>query len=272
MTDPVVPPKGNKYWDAVSANNAAAANTQAIGQQDAVVRAPGGAQRQPGSTGGTSTNNPSIGKTHSYTTVSAMRGDMGALYANDPREYKRIVKIMQKAGYNTDGSRSSVDWYWNLVLNDASSVADRMDPYEYLEWAAKNGLGKQKDDDGDGPGGNGPGGYSGPTYSIDLTTETDARAIVDNALNNFLGRDATAKERQKFWQQLNKAETANPSVATPQGQAGVVRSGGFSATSAAVAAEDFAKSRDDYAEIQASTTVLDWMTESIMKDQTEGLM
>ena len=140
MTQTPPAPGSNKYWDAASAAKAASANA-ASGTADVVVRAPGGASRQPGSVGGFSPNNPSIGKTHQYTTASAMRGDMGALFTQDPAEYKRVVKLMQKAGYRTDGSRSSVDWYWNLILTDASNVADKMDPYQYLEWAAKNKLG-----------------------------------------------------------------------------------------------------------------------------------
>lgn len=249
-TAPTVP--GNKYMTQVTNPDGSAGTGN-------MVRAPQG----PGDIYG-------VGR---LVPVADMQGDMGNLYATSPREYSRVVKLMQKAGYKTDGSRSSVDWYWNLVLNDASNVQDRLDPYQFLERRASGAVAREGKSGSGGGSGSGPRAFTNTT--VQYTTPTDARAIADNALKQYLGRDATEKERKAFWQQLNAAESANPQVDSGvSGAGGTSRAvrGGYSATSAGVLAEDFAKSRDDYAEYTASTKIMDWMKKSIMQDQTEGLM
>lgn len=121
-----------------------------------------------------------------------------------------------------------------------------------------------------GGGGSRYGAYT--NSSVSLTNQFDAREVVDNALNQWLGRDATPEERTKFWKQLNAGESANPRVesgVTSKGGSRAVGSGGYNPR---VAAEDFAKSRSDYAETTFATTAMDLIKESIMGDQTEGLM
>lgn len=202
--------------------------------------------------------NPSDGR---YMTLAENLYRKGALY--DMRYATNVNSVME-------ANDRAIQMYLN------SDAAGKM---SYAQWLTTKGLNSR--DDGAGPGGGGPYGGGGggsqafTNSTVQFTTKTDARSIVDNALNQWLGRDATPKERQKFWEKLNKAEAASPQVdsgvAGPGGTSRTVK-GGFSSASAGILAEDFAKSRDEYAETQASTTVLDWMTESIMKDQTEGLM
>lgn len=130
--------------------------------------------------------------------------------------------------------------------------------------AAPAGAGSSGGSSGGGGGGSAGGPFTNVT--VGLTNEFDARSLVDDALNQWLGRDAKPKEREQFWKQLNKAQSANPNVrsgVTGPGGMSDVQSGGFGAEQAA---EDFAKSRTDYAEVQASTTLMDWLQSSLAND------
>lgn len=117
----------------------------------------------------------------------------------------------------------------------------------------------------------GSGGVAGPsttmavTESVSLTDPMSARKMVDTALENYLGRRATAKEAAAFYSALGKAEEKSPTVTTqvstttPGGGVTKVRSktrseGGFNAN---VFAEDFARGQEGSAEYQAATTYLD---------------
>jgi hypothetical protein len=146
----------------------------------------------------------------------------------------------------------------------------------YAQWLAK-GPTEGADTGGGttGGGSSGGGGGGGSTaftnVTVDLTNQFDARALVDGALNTYLGRDAKPKERAKFWQQLNAKQAENPNVDSGvAGPNGTTRtgSGGFNKE---IFAEDFAKSRDDYAETQASTTLLSRMEKLIMGDTTGSM-
>jgi hypothetical protein len=193
-----------------------------------------------------------------------------------PRQYKALLSQLRAANYlgPRSTSMSSIEDAWTRVLKDASALYDRnpaaqnVNVFDFL-YARARAEGGTPGSNGPGGGSGSGGGYSGPTYRIDLTNQFDARALVDDALNTYLGRDATAKERQNFWKQLNAAEAANPQVATPKGVAGAVGSGGFNRQQFA---EDYAKSQDDYAETQASTTIMDWIKQGIVGDTTKGLM
>lgn len=203
--------------------------------------------------------------------LSAMPG----AFTNANSPYWQMVEDLYKTG-------ALYDLRYGTNVNSVATAAERSikqyanSPYatsmSYNEWLARASAVSDRGDDKK----NGSGGAGGPraftNTTVQLTNETDARALVDNALNQYLGRDANDQEREKFWKQLNKQQAKNPNVSkgvAGPGGTNAVQSGGFNT---ATFAEDFAKSRDDYAETQASTTVLDWMKESLMKDQTEGLM
>lgn len=176
---------------------------------------------------------------------------IGALYSEREARYlPSVLEANQRA----------------VAMYRASGVAGDMPFIEWLSGAARAGADPPSSSSGGGgySGGYGGGGaYSGPVSSVTLTNEFDARALADGALNNFLGRDATKKERENFYKRLNAKEAENPNVATPTGQTGDVRTGGFNREQFA---EDFAKSRDDYAETQAATTLMGWMQESLTND------
>jgi hypothetical protein len=119
----------------------------------------------------------------------------------------------------------------------------------------------------------GPAGpYLGPSSSTTLSTEFDAKALVDNAVGQYLGRNATEKELQQFHAMLNKQQSAHPDVSTPNGLHDRTVTGGVSAAGASAMADEFAKSRGDYAETQAATTGMAWLNESIRGEQSGKLI
>lgn len=125
---------------------------------------------------------------------------------------------------------------------------------------------------GRGGGGGGGGGYSGPvttvqtTKSVNLTNPTEARTLVNKALSDYLGREATGREQQNFLKALNFQERRNPSVTrqrsttTPQGvamntvESEVMSQGGFNPSTFA---QEYAQGQEGAAEFQAATNLLD---------------
>jgi hypothetical protein len=110
----------------------------------------------------------------------------------------------------------------------------------------------------------GAGGASGFSSVVNLTNPDDAQVLVNNSLNQYLGRDATDDERDAFLETLNKVERKNPVVSTP-----TARSGG---TNQQQVAKEFALSRDTAAEDTANSTYMNWMAEALMQTPNEGVV
>lgn len=110
----------------------------------------------------------------------------------------------------------------------------------------------------------GSGGASGFSSVVNLTNPDDAQVLVNNSLNQYLGRDATDDERDAFLETLNKVERKNPVVSTP-----TARSGG---TNQQQVAKEFALSRDTAAEDTANSTYMNWMAEALMETPNEGVV
>lgn len=109
----------------------------------------------------------------------------------------------------------------------------------------------------------GGGGGGGSRSVVNLTNPDDAQVLVDNALQQYLGRAATAKERNQFLRTLNSAERANPVVSGPGGsQGGINRE---------LRAEEFARSRPDAAEYLANTQYTDWLQELLSQEPMGGI-
>jgi hypothetical protein len=111
--------------------------------------------------------------------------------------------------------------------------------------------------------------YDGPMSSMTLTGATSAEEILTNALRQYLGRQATPAELAGFKAQLNATEQANPTVVTPDGPGAAYRTGG---TDSGVIARDYAMSRPDYAETQASTTLMGWLTDAVKGAKSERIV
>jgi hypothetical protein len=105
----------------------------------------------------------------------------------------------------------------------------------------------------------------GPTATKNIiqniSNRGDAKATLNNAYQQTLGRMASDKEVEAFQKALNALESKNPSVT-----AGMTSSDGSSSTytgkstggfNAATFAADWAMSRPDYAETFAATTFMD---------------
>ena len=121
-------------------------------------------------------------------------------------------------------------------------------------------------------GGGGAAAYTGPvttvqtTKTVNLTNPTEARTLVNKALSDYLGREATGTEQQNFLAALNAQEQRNPSVtkqksvSTPQGVAmttvnsEVQSQGGFNPSTFA---QEYAQGQEGAAEFQAATNLLD---------------
>jgi len=180
------------------------------------------------------------------------------------QEYKQLVGLMENAGLDTDGGDlSKVMSYWNGVILPGASHNPDMTPMQYAEFAAANGTFK----DLGGNSNRGGGGIPTTRQVVDLTNKFDAEAIVNQALGQWLGRDATDKEVKQFWKQLNKDEKKNPKTVSPYGV-----KGGYNAQ---LAAEKYAESRDDYVDVQAKTVYAKLFEQALrgrMDGTVEGML
>lgn len=101
-----------------------------------------------------------------------------------------------------------------------------------------------------GTGGGGGGGA--PTAVVNLTDPGTAKQLINQSLQNYLGRRATNRELRKFVDALNEAEMGAPRT---QGVSGgvAVTAGGFNP---ATFAEDYAMGMEGSGEFQAVTNYL----------------
>jgi hypothetical protein len=108
-------------------------------------------------------------------------------------------------------------------------------------------------------GGGGGGGAPQITKSVNLTDPGTAETLIDQALQQYLGRRASNDEVREFRKALRKAERGAPREADIEGDTQVT-SGGFNA---ATFAQQYAEGMEGAAEYQAATTFLDSFIESL---------
>jgi hypothetical protein len=97
------------------------------------------------------------------------------------------------------------------------------------------------------------GGSGGTTTSYNFASESDARLLVDNALQSHLGRKATRQEEDAFYAALHKAQKQNPTV-TSSGGGTSTTSGGLNVGQFA---DEYGASQQGAGEYAAATTYLD---------------
>jgi hypothetical protein len=97
------------------------------------------------------------------------------------------------------------------------------------------------------------GGRGGPTQAVNLTDPGTAKQLMNQSLQQYLGRDATPDELEKFVTALNKAEMRNPQTSVRSGST-AVSAGGFNP---ATFAQDYAAGMEGAGEFQAVTSALD---------------
>lgn len=152
---------------------------------------------------------------------------------------------------------------------------------QYNDRLEKAGLAKPIGMIGSGAGG----GYRGPvtTYDtdtvIDITNPSQVKLLLDNTLQNYLGRDATAEERSTFMDTLNKLQREQPQVVesvTKMGPSGrptqtrKSRTERVAGIEPQAVAQEFARSREEAAERRMGGQYMDWFMQKLMQaPQTE---
>lgn len=92
-----------------------------------------------------------------------------------------------------------------------------------------------------------------PTKAVKLTDPQTAETLVDQALQQYLGRKASDQEIKAFRKALGAAEREAPTEVDVQGDTAITK-GGFNPT---VFAQQYAEGMEGAAEYQAATTFLD---------------
>lgn len=183
------------------------------------------------------------------------------------QEWDDLVTILD-GGKRPDESRSNSVWRTVVGYAGETYAADPNRPMSVME-IMKQQAANALDDPRRGGGG---GGYAGPvttvstTRQIDLTNPTEARAFLDNALGQYLGRRPTEDEYVNFRRALNIQERGAPEIVestttvTPRGRAmqtqesDVQRRGGFVPQQFA---EEYALSQEGAGETGASILLND---------------
>lgn len=181
----------------------------------------------------------------------------------DPEGYKTIVQMMRDANLLTEREKSptTISQRYRQVLEVSAEYAAQgtaLTPTQILKDLSE-GKGSFTED----PATARTGVYRGPTYSIDLTNETEAYTLLNDMARDMIGRDLTEEEIAKYTRKLNKAEAAAPRVATPQGQAGTVYSGGVDRNEVV---RQLITENPDYAGFQLNHQVMD----TILGELDEG--
>jgi len=202
------------------------------------------------------------------------------MYEYLPPEMKQIVfdYTTSQLGHAKHNTATQMSYYEKAV--DAVARENMIlggDPRDLFGWMSDrvsnyiNSGGSLGGSSGGGGGGGGGAG-GGPTSqtTVQLTNQSDAEVLVDQALNQYLGRQATDGERDQFWKMLNRQQMKSPTVTTNSGGTNntSMTAGGVNTQEAA---KEFALSRDDAAEYMANTQYTDWLMEKIAADPTEGI-
>lgn len=210
-----------------------------------------------------------------------------SFYRFDPATRDRFQNLTDAyVGYNLKDGRA-VASHWNDVVTLAASETQAtgrlVSPWDVAERLAGDSARRRSASGGSGGGG---GAYTGPVTTksrdkvVNLTDPSQAQILVDDALTQYLGRDATEEERVEFYKALNRLEKKNPQIqtstqtVTPKGNA--LRVSKSSSTTrggidARVVAEEYAASRPEAAETAMSGQLMDWFMEKVLKDPMEGL-
>lgn len=167
---------------------------------------------------------------------------------------KRVVGMMNKA-FPDGWTIGQAQHYWSQSVSGANyglfANNQYLNPLDVLPSVLGDAARKKSAGAGGGAGG------PSTTTQVRLTDPQGARALIDNALSQYLGRRASAQEQAAFLKALNVQEARQPTVTTsvPTGRgAAVVTTGGFNPSTFA---EEYARGMEGSAEFQAATTYLD---------------
>ena len=181
------------------------------------VRRPGGGRTQ-------LTELPGV-TTPSMLTVDQAVMEFHRLPTNERDEWTRTAERF----YNRSVTPSSAFSLWKDTVGFISSftkaTGDLVTPQSYLSQLADQAEANRQQRDG------ADGAYMGPVTTqtterrVNLTNPTEARAFLDNALGQYLGRRPSVEEYDNFRKALNIQERGAPQIrestqtVTPEGQA-----------------------------------------------------
>lgn len=192
---------------------------------------------------------------------------LAAAARRDPN-YNAWAQLLLQGGFTTE-SRSRIPEYVSADAMNAISM--------YQAYSAEGGAGSFQDwiinyvqsappaETGGGRGG----GYSGPvtTTTVSITDENTAEALLNKYARDLLGRGLTAKERDKYIKQFNKAEMESPQVTTSAGTGATRTSTTTTAASKEELLREVVSKNPDYAKFQVDTTIMDMLMDDIRKGQ-----
>lgn len=171
----------------------------------------------------------------------------------DEKIKSRVTEIMNSAFGEGEWTFGKAQYYWNQAVSGSNYGLYVNNQYLQPLDLLPSVIGEEAKKRGGAGGGGGP----TRTTQIRLTDPQGARALIDNALTQYLGRRASASEQAAFLKALNAQEARNPTVTTSAGGGGgatVVTTGGFNPSTFA---QDYAQGMEGSAEFQAATTYLD---------------
>lgn len=179
------------------------------------------------------------------------------------QEQQDVINLVDRYYKGMPWTFAWIDKRWKDAVDRANKrlmlYGEKITPFEVFDRmiAAERAADDERRSTGGGGGYYGGGGYGGggggESATIRLTSPTDARVILNQAMTQYLGRQATAEEINKFVKALNAQERANPITTLVDGDL-MVQEGGFNP---ATFAEDFARSMNGSAEYRAVTGLLD---------------
>ena len=189
-------------------------------------------------------------------TISTARN----MWANlNPDQLKQVAGVMDrfygKGRWSISGGagKAGIEGFWNKAI-DVSLSARALNRRVYVMDAFENVL-KNAEELGLAPGGRSGGGGGAPriTETVNLTDPGTAQLLVDQALEQYLGRKASEAELKQFRRSLARAERGSPTRIDIEGSRQTT-SGGFNP---AAFAQQFARGQEGAAEYQVATTFLD---------------
>lgn len=203
-----------------------------------------------------------IGEAGAYAPLSQVQ-DM--YYKWDAKTKNKFLSQLSLAGYDVGGLKDAqLASLWAGYAEVASKYAlsgIKMSPWEVL--------GKDITQHSDAVAR--PKTVTQTSQQYNLSTAEDAHALFQGAAQTLLGRDPTKAEIARFRGTLNKYEQANPTTTTTtsnylgadlQSQTSKT-TGGVSAASQQLMAEEAAKSNPEYGAYQAATSGMNWLMEMI---------
>lgn len=189
--------------------------------------------------------------------------DAKNMYANLPTDnFKYIANLMNQ--YYGEGrwslsggaGKPGVKGFWEEAIDISRTQANLGNPvpvFQAFDQILANAAAAGLTPGGTVSGGGAGGGAPQITGTVNLTDPGTAETLVDQALQQYLGRRASEQEVTEFRKALRKAERGSPQEVDIEGTT-QIRSGGFNP---ATFAQEYAEGMEGAAEYQAATTFLD---------------